>query len=218
MGHLLGRRQGTGLAALTVGVAVAALGPLSGTAAANSIDLSIEPGAPQKGKPFQLGARGTAVDGYYVSFGFAEGGSACASTSELEWAKRDSYKLEEQWSFSSSPEQFDYRRVYPRITSDMPFDYKNGVAAGHYRACGYLTDAAEDAPLATDRLEFTVGGTCSSATAKVGKAKSAVDRAKDKRKAAKQSDNSKKLKKAKKKLKKSKERLRSARQDRRALC
>lgn len=174
--------------------------------AAGSVALSIEPVIPGKGKPFQLRAVGTAdnptpgEDISYVKAYFAAGLGPCASTADLEDNNPNGKEIIFKSFVRDGP--FNFTGVYSG--GGEPFSVEpSGAAAGHYRACGYVQDQTIGfATRATTRLEFTVGGTCATATAREAAAKRKLKQAKTRRK------NVKKAKKA----------LRLAAADRTALC
>ena len=208
------------LVALSALVALA-MAPTS--ASADTLSLGLEPAIPGKGKPFELIATGTATAGDNPSLVvyFAPGSSACATTAALESENpNNSSGTNAELFVNLEPGPFEERTTF---AGDGYFDnaFRSGVTVGHYRACGYIYDGGSQfgsTPRVAARLEFTVGGTCDTATAKVIQAENALEKAKKKLKAAKESGDKQKIKKAKKAVKKAKKKLRIAKEDQTALC
>lgn len=214
--------------------------------AQNSLALNIDPAIPAKGKPFQLIATGTSQTPFPDSgalndlyFGFGPGSFPCASTAGLEYAQVESENadrvvltLSNGASIGDGP--FDVRETYSGgATSESgriipKFAQANGLAVGHYRACGYINfrhQNVNQAPVATARLEFTVGGTCASAIAKQKRAKKALTRAKKRLAVAhkqlartKKAAVKKRARRARAKVRRARAKVRFARGDREALC
>jgi hypothetical protein len=200
--------------------------------AANTLNpLTLEPTAPAKGKPFELTATGTAepneapgaAGGYdiYASVYLAAGQSACASTRTLE---RSNPANLVGFTFSGTNKDlpagpFEERGQYSSGPGSVDEEAQGyGLKAGFYRACAYLWKSSDSEVVAAERLVFTVGGTCETATSSVAAAEQALAKAKQKLKDAKESGDKKKIKKAKKAVKKAKKKLRIAKEDQAALC
>ena len=208
--------------------------------AANTLSLSMEPAIPGKGKPFQLIATGNAdpaetYDAHLQLF-FAPGSSGCASTAALEDANPANHPSSPATDVDPVEGPFDERYVlgadpFKETSNEHSHTLRNGMRAGHYRVCGYLSNntSGNNLPLAAARLPFTVGGTCESATAKHARAQSdrkAAKRTVRKAKRAWRNASTRKqrrkaaraLKAAKRALKKANRRLKTATEDRDALC
>ncbi len=227
MRHGIGAWRGR-VAAIVVMIATVVVVIPASAQAATSLSLSLEPTAPQTGKPFDLIATGfqdlpaEQQDGLsdYGSgvWAIAPGQSSCASNANLETAKPDVIYHNSLFIYQGPFE----RRLTIDGFENRPYNEGSGLATGKYHACGYLyqdvNDTSSTAPVARARLDFTVGGTCETATAAEQKAATQQKKAKKKAKKAKKSGNKKKAKKAKKKLKKKKKALKSAAADREALC
>lgn len=219
-------RAGAAVLALIVGC----LAIPSAASAANTLNLSLEPAIPGKGKPFQVIAAGTndpsdQFDNRAVYVHFTQGLAPCASTEAFEDARPNSDRRVIARALDPGP--FDERGMVS--LSLQSYGFKSGVAAGHYRACGYLSRDTESLPVASARMEFTVGGTCATATNRETKAQAAVKAAKKAMKKAKKAVKKassksarkkakKSLKAAKKQLKAAKKKLKVAQEDKAALC
>lgn len=197
-------------------IAVLAAIPAVASGAA-TLTLSMEPTVPSKGKPFQIIAQGTAESPSgqsRLAVYFAPGSGPCASTQPLEQASNSNRELITD-GYIENGARIDRRGTF-RGESFVDYAVKSGLVTGRYRACGYLSDEANhDATLVLARLDFTVGGTCASATARANKAKRALKNAKAQLKKA---NTSARKKTARKKIKQANKKLKTARKDRKALC
>lgn len=212
------------LVAVAIAACALALAP-SLASAAPSLSISVEPGIPAKGKPFNIILRGKAESAggaSWLKWSLSAGRAACGSTAALESAGDDDSSYTKHIDGNLA---FDERLAYAG-GSGLSSDLKNGLKVGKYHLCGYLEDTMnEGTTLLASRLDFTVGGTCASSTARVSKYAKAVTRANKALKRAKRAykrnpsaRNATRLRKAKAKVRKAKRSLKSARSDRKALC
>jgi hypothetical protein len=185
---------------------------------ATSLALSVEPAIPGKNKSFQVRATGVAdspTEDIAMSVVLNPGLQPCSSTGSLEAAKveEDTTDTAGYWFTSflggNTPENvpFDEFRVF------------DGRPVGHYRLCGYLEEQKESGRLlASARLEFSIGGTCASSTAKVAKADAKLKSAKTKLASAQASGVKARINAARGQVKKARAKLKVAKEDRKALC
>jgi hypothetical protein len=192
--------------------------------AADTLTVDIDPRVPGKGKPFAVHASGTRdLNGNTESLivYFAPGLGSCADRVMEEEAKPDPVP------FINAPlgdpgtddEPFDRHVSIPgQVDSDYPGAFRSGLRAGHYHLCGYLYHQPANPPATTARLEFSVGGTCDTATSAVVVARAALKKARKRLEKAKDSGDENRIKKAKKAVKKAKKKLKAAEEDAAALC
>lgn len=221
--------MGSTARAVLAAVVVLAVVP-AGASAASTMSLSVEPAVPAEGKSFQVIAQGTRES----PSGRSRGGTflnvatePCGSTDTFEKAKDEGREV---GAFSLEPNgPYDFRGVFGGAVL-ASYSVDSGLITGKYRICGYVTDDKSASsisvpPLVAARLDFTVGGTCPSATAKVTRvegrlkgAKKKLSRAKKKLSKSKKAGARVKAKKAQKKVRQIKRKLKSAKEDRTVLC
>lgn len=144
---------------------------------ANTLELRLEPGVPASLESFQVTAEGIAtkqseVGNVRLVVTIGPGSQACASTAALEQARAEDMTLDDRWGVwtegflgSVSPEGDPY--LHQQVFSGRPL--------GRYRLCGYTAVQGPGTdPLAAQRIDFTIGGTCSAATQRVASAQRTV--------------------------------------------
>jgi hypothetical protein len=203
------------IAATTAALLVAL--PATASAAAR-ISLGVSPGVPAKGKSFQINARGTAENPSggksYVLAYLAQGDSACASSPPLDGSTSNGIRV-----LFESVANGGFIKSATVSGGPYPFASGSGVKTGRYRACGYVTDQAGDFTVrARDRLEFTVGGTCAKAKAKVATARRQLRKARKALRKARRSGSRARARRARKAVSKARKRVKSAKARRRTLC
>lgn len=235
-GFLGSRRQAGRLVAVVLGALSFAFAATATASAANTLALSIEPQIPGEEKPFQVIAEGTAstvvIDEQesWVSLGVGLGpqDAPCSSTAALE----DSLVENERgiWGWWTSSVLGGYS------ADNTPFSERevfSGRPVGKYRLCGYIHEYAFwTHTYASYRLDFTVGGTCETATTralvvtkslraatkKLKKAKRNLRAAKKRGRKGKILRAQRKVKAARRQVNKAKRQKATALEDRKALC
>lgn len=191
------------------------------TSAASTMSLGVEPAIPSEGKPFQVIAQGTRESpsgGSQAATYLNVAAEPCGSTEAFEGAKDEGREIA---SFSFEPNgPYDLRGIFQGSVF-APYAVDSGLITGKYRICGYISDktsAGGAPPLAAARLDFTVGGTCASATAKVPKVEGQLKKAKAKLSKAGETNVKVRIKKTQRKVKLTRAKLKVAKEDRKALC
>lgn len=198
---------------------VALLAAPAGASAAAGISLSLTPSVPGEAKPFQIAATGTAErpggGRSYVIVVVGPGKSACAATPGIEWSSSNGIRVmfESVFNGSFSKVAIVQGGAYSSFASG------DGLEKGRYRACGYVTDQAGDFTVrATDRQEFTVGGTCAAARSRLSRANRRLRRARRALRRARRQGSARSIRKAKRAVRKARKRVRTARDTRDLFC
>jgi hypothetical protein len=216
----MGREKVRSMRGVVIAAAVGlALAVPSSASAAASISLRITPSVPGEAKPFQVAATGTAErpggDRSYVIVYVGQGDSACAPGPGIESTSSNGVRV----MFESVSNGSFSKTAFVLGNGYYSYYEGDGLEEGKYRACGYVTDqSGEFTVRATDRQEFTVGGTCAAARSKLARANRRLRRARRALRRARRAGSARRIRRAKRAVRKARKRVRSARATRSKFC
>ena len=198
--------------------------------AAPSMSLSVDPAVPGIGKRFYAVSKGVRESppneagpgSSRVSVFQNVAREPCAPTYELEAAKTrdaDGYTMIDFGGVADGP--FEYRSDVQNKYPDARWTLRNGLRAGRYRFCGYLTN--DDAypvppPFVLTRLDFTVRKNCANAREDAVFAAQTLKNEKKALKFTLKRSAKRYHKQGRSRVKKAKRKLKKARRVRKALC